>query len=243
MESQTSFRRLSMNKTAVIHQPDFLSYLGFFHRFLHADVWIVLDNVQFVTGTSKSWQNRDKIKTPLGERWLTVGVKKSPMGTLIHDIELAETSWREDNLNLIRANYCAAPYFNEIMPYIEDLYALTHKKLVDFNLASACVLMDLFDIRIDMAIASEINPVGKSNDLLVDILNKTETKKYLSGMGARTYFDPAPFNNAGIEVVWQEFKHPLYPQLHGDFVPYLSSIDLLFNCGITSSREILRSCA
>jgi hypothetical protein len=28
--------------------------------------------------------------------------------------------------------------------------------------------------------------------------------------------------------------HPVYPQLHGDFVPYLSIVDLIFNCGAAS---------
>ena len=78
--------------------------------------------------------------------------------------------------------------------------------------------------------------------LLVDILQKVRADKYLSGVGAKAYFDPAPFAAAGIEVTWQDFKHPVYPQLYGDFIPYLSSIDLLFNCGIKKSHEILRSC-
>lgn len=64
-----------MKKTVVIHQPDFLSYLGFFHRLLHADLYIVLDDVQFVKGTSQSWMNRDKIKTSNGKQWITVNVK------------------------------------------------------------------------------------------------------------------------------------------------------------------------
>ena len=63
-------------KVVVIHQPDFLPYLGFFHRLLHADLFVLLDHVQFVTNGSRSWTHRDKIKTAQGERWLTVGVKK-----------------------------------------------------------------------------------------------------------------------------------------------------------------------
>jgi len=43
-------------KTVVIHQPDFMPYLGFFHRLLQCDLYIALDHVQFskadgITGT------------------------------------------------------------------------------------------------------------------------------------------------------------------------------------------------
>lgn len=230
-----------MTRTAVIHQPDFLPYLGFFHRFLHADLWVVLDCAQYVTGTSRSWMNRDIIKTPQGERWLTVGVRKPALGTPINEVLLADSPWREDNLNLIRANYRKAPFFGEIMPLVEELYAYPCERLADFSLKSIELLMECFDIRIERVMASELAAAGKNNELLVDILQKTGSSRYLSGLGARGYFEPAPFAAAGIEVIWQEFNHPSYPQLHGDFVPYLSSIDLLFNCGKEKSRSTIRS--
>jgi hypothetical protein len=233
-------RLQELSKTVVIHQPDFLPYLGFFHRFLQADVWVILDTAQYVSGTSRSWQNRDLIKTPQGERWLTVGVRRQSR-TPMRDIMLADSPWREDNLNLLHANYRKAPYFDEIMPFLKELYALPCQRLVEFNLESIRMLMRLLGIEIETVSASELNPAGRSNDLLVDLLRKSGSTRYLSGLGAKGYFEPQPFQDAGIEVVWQEFTHPVYPQLHGEFVPYLSSIDLLFNCGAERSRQIIRS--
>jgi hypothetical protein len=204
-------------------------------------MWVVLDTVQFVSGTSRSWQNRDKIKTAQGEKWITVSVQRAPVGTAIKDIFLSESNWRRDNLNLVHNSYSKAPFFDEVMSYINDLYRFECKRLMEFNLKSSEVLMKLFGIKIKTEMASDLDPVGKSNALLVDILKRVKADKYLSGVGARAYYDPVPFAAAGIEVIWQDFKHPVYPQLHGDFIPYLSSIDLLFNCGIAKSREILRS--
>lgn len=229
-------------KTVVIHQPDFLSYLGFFHRFLNADMWVVLDTVQYVSGTSRIWQNRDKIKTAQGEKWLTVSVQKAPVGTAIKEILLSKSNWRMDNLNLINNSYRKAPCFDEVMPYIRDLYGYECRRLMGFNLRSTEILMELLGIKIQTELASDLESVGKSNARLVDILQKVNACKYLSGVGAKAYFDPIPFEDAGIEVIWQDFKHPVYPQLYGDFIPNLSSIDLLFNCGIEKSREILRNC-
>ena len=89
-----------MKKTVVIHQPDFLSYLGFFHRLLNSDLFIILDDVQYVSSSSRSWTNRDKIKTQIGEQWLTVNVKKAPRNTNISKIVLNDTiDWKKQNLN------------------------------------------------------------------------------------------------------------------------------------------------
>ena len=229
-----------MTKTAVIHQPDFLPHLAFFHRLLHADIFVLLDTAQYVTGTSRSWMNRDKIKTPRGEKWITVPVQKSSMGTKISEIYLSkESGWRRKNLDLITENYRTTPFFHEVFPFIEALFRYQCDKLSDFNLQSIQILLDLFNIKIDRVLASTLKPRGKSNEMLVDILLKVKASAYLSGVGAKGYYDPEPFHKTDIDVIWQEFVHPIYPQLFGSFIPDLSSIDLLFNCGITRSRDIL----
>lgn len=231
-----------MKKTVVIHQPDFLSYLGFFHRLIRADLFVILDNAQYVNGTSQSWMNRDKIKTSQGAKWLTVSVKKAARETPINQIELSgNADWKKNNLNLIHHNYRDAPFFAEIYPHIENLYAYDGNLLFEFSLNSIRMLMKLLEIEIPEVLASTLNTVGKNNEVLVDILQKVGATQYLSGIGARAYFEPELYDKAGIDVVWQEFAHPVYPQLHGPFIPYLSSIDMLFNCGIEESRKILRS--
>jgi len=231
-------------KVVVIHQPDFVSHLGFFHRFLNSDLYIALDHVQFVNGSSRAWTHRDKIKTAQGEKWLTISVKKAPRDTAINQIELSvDTNWRQANLNLLEENYCKSPYYSELMPKVESLYAQPFSMLRDFNMASIEMLMDMFDVRVPWVWSSSLNPTGSKNELLVNLLSKVSATHYLSGVGARDYFKSEPFVNAGIEVIWQDFTHPVYAQQFGEFVPYLSTLDVLFNHGILASREILRRCA
>lgn len=230
-------------KTVVIHQPDFLPYLGFFDRLLKADLYVVLDDVQFVNNGKECWHRRDKIKTAQGEQWITVGVQKTPLGTKICDVLLNNNNnWRENNLNLLKENYKKAAFFAEIMPYMEKLYSYETDKLLDFNMQSINLLLDLLGISVDSVFASSIPTKGKSNELLVEILQSVKATDYLSGVGARSYYVPEFYSDAGINVLWQDFQHPVYPQLFGDFIPNLSSIDLLFNCGIEESRKILRGC-
>lgn len=228
-------------KIVVIHQPDFAPYLGFFHRFLHADFYIALDHVQYVNGSSRAWTHRDKIKTAHGEKWLTVSVRKASRDTPINQIELStDIDWRENNLRLLEQNYRKAPYYDELMSEIERLYAQPFSMLCNFNMALIEMLMDMLDVRIPWVWSSSLGPVGTKNELLVDLLQKVSATHYLSGVGARDYFQSEPFAKAGIEVVWQKFTPPLYTQQFGEFVPYLSVLDILFNHGILASREILR---
>lgn len=228
------------DKLVVIHQPDFLPYLGFFDRLLKADIYVVFDNVQYVRG-SRAWTSRDKIKTKNGEKWITVGIQKPPYGSLIKDVLIQKnTEWRERSLNLIRENYRKAQFYREIMPYIEDLYSFQCERIMDFNLKSIKILMELFDIHIEMITASSLEASGKSNERIINIVKELGCHCYLSGVGARDYYNPELYEEAGVEVIWQKFEHPVYPQQFEGFIPYLSSIDLLFNCGIYMSRKIIR---
>lgn len=228
------------DKTVVIHQPDFMPYLGFFDRLLHADIYVIFDNVQYVRG-SRALTSRDKIKTKSGEKWISVGIKKPPYGSMINEVLLRQdTEWRKDHINMIRENYKKSAYYDEIMPYIEDLYLYQCERMMDFNMKSIEMLMALFDISIEMVLASSLQAKGKSNELIIDILKKLNCHRYLSGVGARDYYVPELYEEAGIQVVWQDFRHPVYPQQYEGFIPYLSSIDMLFNCGIENSRKILR---
>jgi hypothetical protein len=231
-----------MSKTVVIHQPDFLSYLGFFHRLLHADQFVVLDHVQYVTGTSRSWMNRDKIKSSNGAVWLTVSVNKCPRDTPINHVKLSDkVPWRKNNLNLLKQHYAKSLFFSEVHPYVEMLYAAECDTLAEFNMRSIQMLCDLLDIEIDMVFSSDLDCHGRKNELLVNILTKVGASHYLSGLGAKDYFDSNPFDQCEIDVVWQAFSHPVYPQVHGGFIAGLSTIDMLYNCGIEKSNELLRS--
>ncbi|CAK8719184.1 WbqC-like protein family protein [Candidatus Electrothrix gigas] len=230
-----------MKKTVVIHQPDFVPYIGFFHRLVKADLFVALDHVQFVNGTSQAWTHRDKIKTHQGEKWLTISVKKASRDTPINRIELSKNvDWRTANLRQLEDAYRTAPYFKEIFPRLTLLYQQQEHYLAQFNLNVLTWLFEIFNLSIPVVLSSDLNVTGSKNTLLVNILKKVDAGCYLSGIGAKAYYDPAPFADADIEVLWQKFEHPVYQQQHGEFIPFLSCLDLLFNCGINQSRKLLK---
>jgi len=230
------------DKIVVIHQPDFMPYLGFFHRFLIADIYIILDNVQFVS-SSRSMNNRDKIKTEKGEKWITIPVNKCPRDTNINEVTISSANdWRRTHLITLQNNYGRAPYFKEIYPSIEILYNRHATLLIDFTLESIRLLMKLFNVEIPTVLSSDLNVAGTSNERIANLVKAVGANRYLSGVGAKAYFDPELYKRKGVEVIWQDFTHPVYPQLHDGFIPFLSSLDLLFNCGVDESRKILRRC-
>lgn len=229
------------DKLVVIHQPDFIPYIGFFDRLLKADTYVVLDNVQYVRGNRDHWTNRDKIKTQKGEKWITVSVKKEHREIKISEVTLAEESvWRNRCKNLLRENYFRAEYYNEIMPYVEKLFDYQCERLMDFNLNIISMINKLLGIDIEILLASDIEAQGHKDELLIDIMKKIGQTRYLSGLGAKDYCDEELYKKNGIEIIWQNFQHPVYPQQFGEFVPYLSVIDLLFNCGTEGAKRILK---
>lgn len=227
-------------KRVCIHQPDFAPYLGFFHRLLLVDLFIVLDDVQFLR---RGWHHRDKIKTPQGERWLTLSIKKGDFYQKINQVILSENRdvWVTRHLNLLMENYRRAPYFDEYFPRIRSIYQTGFSKLVDLNLAFLQFFFEIFDTHVVTVLSSTLNVPGKSNQKLINLVKAVGGTHYLSGIGARAYLDEQMFADEGITVEWQQFQHPVYPQLHGEFIPNLSCIDLLFNCG-PGAKEVLWSC-
>ena len=230
------------DKIVVIHQPDFFPYLGFFHRIMLSDVYVVLDNVQFIRGGSNCWTNRDQIKTAGGAKWITVPYVKAPLGTNINEIRINNTiDWKSRILNEIRSNYFAANGFEEVFPCLVKMLDKDYEYMSDLTYDSIKMIMDMLSIEIQVEFSSELKPNGTSNERVIDIVKKVGAHRYLSGVGAKNYFDEQLYLDAGIEVIWQNFNHPVYKQQFQGFLPNLSSLDLLLNCGIEKSREIMRS--
>ena len=61
---------------------------------------------------------------------------------------------------------------------------------------------------------------------------------FLAQSPAKKYLEAELFQQYGIKVRFFRYVPPIYPQLWGDFLPNLSTFDLLFNCG-AKARDIL----
>lgn len=215
-----------MNKIVAIHQPNFLPWLGFFDKMAKADVFIILDNVQY---EKNAMINRNKIKTSQGEKWLTVPVKvhlPQEINTVMAD---ESQNWRTTHLKTLLANYKKSKNFDFIYHLIEKNYFENNTNLTQFNLEFIKLFGELLKIKTEIVLASDLKVEGRKNELLINLINKVDGTNYLSGQGAKDYLIEEIFNQAEIKINWQKFKSPIYPQLFGEFIPNLSVLDFVMN--------------
>ena len=214
----------------VILQPGYLPWLGFFDQLRRADVFVYYDDVQY---DKHGWRNRNRIKTQTGPKWLTVPVRHGGQGfqrTL--DVEIdARTSWQRKHVASIRQAYARAPFCDRYLPALEELIQRKWERLVDLDIACADVLAKWLGLQRRIERSSMLGIEGERSERLLNICRHFGASTYVSGDAAQGYLDVALFARHGVAVEWQRFVHPIYPQLHGEFVPFLSALDLLFNCG------------
>jgi hypothetical protein len=221
--------------TVSIHQPNFLPWLGFFDKVYRADMFILLDNVQF---EKNGWQNRNRIKGPDGPQWLTVPVYHRFPQT-IPEVQIDNrTDWRRKHWQAIVSNYGKAPYFNRYGPLFEAAYRRPWDRLLDINLHLLRLVFEILDLRTPCALASEYPVDGASSERLAALCRAVGGDAYLAGAGGHAYLDPAPFEASGIRVEFQSYHHPVYPQRFGPFASHLSVIDLVMHCGDRSLAVI-----
>ena len=216
-----------------IHQPDFLPWLGFFDRWEKSDIYIILDDAQFLR---RGWHHRDKIKTKEGAKWLTVPViKKGRYHQLIREVEIDySTDWRDKHLKTIEMNYKKAPNFEHCFNKLKDIYNKNHLILIDLNINLLQFVAEELGITTSIAFASDYDVQKNSTQRLVDLVKSVSGTEYLTGLGSKDYLDESRFFKENIRVILHEFRHPVYKQLHGEYIPELSSLDYLMM--ITSDK-------
>ena len=232
-----------------IHQPCFLPWLGYLHRMAQADVFVLLDDVQFERA---NFQNRTRIRMPCGgarpaegarvpdyeSRWLTVPVLQRSQKESILEKEVdnrleGPRHWSAIQLATLRHAYREAAFTSLYLPVLKNLLSARWQHLASLNFALLEVLRDAFGIRTPVVRSSELGAQGAKSGLILDICRKLGAGTFLGGMGgSREYLEREAFERAGVSVHWQEFRHPVYPQCgSAPFTAGLSSIDLLLNCG------------
>jgi hypothetical protein len=223
-----------------ILQPGYLPWLGFFEQLYRTDLFVIYDDVMFDKG---GWRNRNRIKTSNGLCWLTVPViKENLLSTAVKDVLINNaTDWRKKHFLTLCQNYRRAPCFKEVLPVIEETYQIPWEKLIDLDMFLIRKCMAMMGIEKPLLFSSELEAQGDRNSRLVNICTQLGADIFYEGKAGESYIDNALFLKEGVTVVFQNYRHPVYSQLYGDFIPYLSVVDLLFNYGRKSLDVIISS--
>jgi len=215
-----------------IHQPSYLPWIPFMEKALQSDVFVLLDNVQF---EKNSEQNRNRIKTAQGETWLTVPVQRQ-LHTLIPNVAIPESQpvWRAKHRKTIEMSYSRAPHFDQVSARLFDLLDREWKALLDLNLAIDALFFEFVGLQSRIVRASALPVSGENSDRILALCTELGAHTYLSGRAGADYLDLPRFVERGIEVLFQDYRHPEYPQQYPaiGFLPRLSSLDLFMNVGI-----------
>jgi hypothetical protein len=224
-----------------IHQPHYLPWLGYLHRMARAELFVLLDHVQF---ERRNYQNRAGILIDGQSRWLTVPVEQRSRDERLDEKRIdnrleGQRAWQRVHFLTLHHAYRDAPYrdcFN-----LRGLYGRRYERLADLNTATLELMREAFGIRTPMVRSSTLAPEGEKSEMVLDICRRVGASALLVGLGAsRHYLDRAAFAHAGIRLVLQEFVHPVYRQCGpGPFVPGLSAMDVLLNIGSRDARRLI----
>ena len=225
-----------------IHQPHFLPWLGYLHRMAQADVFVLLDHVQF---ERRNYQNRTMVRLNDQSHWLTVPVvqnsQKERIVDKLVDNRLDGTKWWSANhFATLRHAYRAAEHFESYADAYKQLFDTQWHRLVDINQAGLDLLREAYGITTPLVRSSELNVEGARADLILNICKALGADTLIAGFGgSRGYLDADAFAQAGVRISFHQFEHPEYPQKgKTPFIRGLSAIDMLFNCG-PQSRDWL----
>jgi len=222
-----------------IHQPNFAPWLGFFSKMAQADVFVLLDDVQFI---KRSFIHRNYIKTARGKEWFGPPVlTKGRYFQQIAETEINEAEpWRERLLATLQHQYGRAPFYKHFIGDMRSILEESGTRLIDLNVALIDFARSVLELDCRVVKSSQLSGVtGASTERLVSICRCVGATAYLSGMGGRNYMDEELFRAEGISLAYNEFENLRYPQLHGEFIEGLSVLDVFFNAG-PEARDLLR---
>ncbi len=203
-----------------------------------SDVFVIYDDVQY---DKQGWRNRNRIKTANGIQWLTVPVISNfHEHPLISKVTIDnKINWRKKHFLSIKQNYSRATFYKKYIDIFEEAYAREWQYLIDIDLYFITELANCFGMNNKKIVrSSSLNVRGERIERLITLCKTFKADIFYEGAAGKNYIDGKYFEEHGIKVEFQDYKHPVYNQLHGDFVPYLSVIDLLFNHG-TESLSII----
>jgi WbqC-like protein family len=228
----------SMTLILADHQPVYLPWLGLFHKIALADLYCVLDIVQYQV---RDFNNRNRIKTVNGPIWLSVPVEtKNYRKTMICDIKIIHNGWNYKHARSIQYSYKKAPFFKNYIETIESvLFDDNFKYLTDLNTCMLKFFLNVLNIDTPIVKASDYIFTGAKSDLVLDMCLKLGATDYIFGEQGKNYVNTGKFLKHGVTPYFQKYHHPTYAQINGPFLPYMSIIDLLFNLGPESRKTIM----
>jgi len=201
-----------------------------------------MDNAQFPK-TGGTWTNRVQMIVNGKSNWVTIPIVRNYHGVrLTKDMKINNsTLWREKCLKTLQMNYARAPFFAQVYTFLEPLVKNPTDSLSEYNIVAIRALAKSVGLGASrIVIGSALSAGGTATDLLIAMTKAVRGTAYLYGGGAAGYQEDEKFSIAGIELIQQNFKHPVYSQRNTiEFIPGLSIVDTLMNLGFDGTGALI----
>src|SRR5208282_2668410 len=162
------------------HQPQFCPWLGYFDKMRRADLFVLLDDVQY---KKNEWQNRNRIKTQNGPAWFTVPVTYH-FGQEIREVRINNASeWQKKSKSTLLQSYAHAKAMPQVAAFLEEIFGRQWELLVDINLYTIRWLAEHLQVRTETKLSSELKVPGHSTERLVALCRALGADTYLAGAG------------------------------------------------------------
>ena len=219
------------------HQTGYLPWLGLFHRVSLCDIYVSLDTVKY---DPRSYDSRNKIKTPNGFKWLNVPVQKGK-SELLKNIKINnKINWKDEHLKAIAYSYGSTGFFNYYFKKIESILNKNHEHLMELNEELINFFFEELKIDVKFFKASKFDVVGAKNQYLINLCKAFNANVYVFGQMGKDYSDKELWEKNNIKIFFHEYNHPIYKQKFNNFESHLSIIDLLFNEGPEKAKFIIK---
>jgi WbqC-like protein family len=222
----------------VISQPMLFPWVGMLEQIRLADVYVHYTDVQYSKG---SLVNRVQIKTSTGVKWLTVPLVRVELGQKICEVRpQPDTDWKRRHLEFLTQCYAHAPFKSEMLSIVRRVYDAEYRTLGELSTASVMALCDYFGLTHGRRFVpiEDLCVDGASSERVLGIVSALGGRTYITGHGARNYLKHDLFESVGICVEYMSYRKLPYRQLHGEFTPFVSALDLVANEGRAGERYI-----
>lgn len=225
--------------TLAADKPNYIPTVDYFYKMARADVFAMADDISYTSGSTIS---RTPIKSPQGKLWLSVPVLTGGRGAQqIREVKIDPAkNWRQKHWKALSLNYKYAPYFEYYADFFEELYRKEWWDLLELNGAILQYIRKALGLTNRLIFSSALETRSGTTEKIVDIVTAAGCRQYLAWENNRSFLDSEQFEQAGIEVVYLDFRPPEYHQQYGAFIANLSIVDLLFNHGPGAKAYLLR---
>lgn len=221
-----------------IMQPYFMPYIGYFQLLNAVDKYVIYDNAKY---TKKGWINRNRILQNNKDTLISISVEKDSDYLDIKDRSVADSFDKKKLINQIRESYRKAPYFEQVIPIVEDIINYEEKNLFLYIYNSIKEVCKFLNIHTEIIISStiDVDQTLAGQDRVIAICKTLGAEDYYNAIGGQELYHPKDFEKEEVSLRFLSSNLVAYKQFNNDFIPWLSIIDVMMFNSLAETQDML----